>query len=98
VAQIAVTLNGRTYRLSCAPGEEPRLVELAAHVKMRMDTLLREFGNVGDDRLLLMTALMIADEFFDARDALALSNKVPSEQAATPATTDKRQPRKVNAA
>ena len=67
---VTVTLNNRTYRLRCGDGEESRLIELAAKVKHRVDALAAEFGNVGDDRLLLMTALLIADELYDARAML----------------------------
>ena len=91
MGQVAVTLNGRSYRLSCEPGEEARLTLLAAEVKARLDTLIDQFGNAGDDRLLLMAALTLADELLDARDA---------QVAATPAQpgTEKRTPRKVTAA
>lgn len=77
MGQIAVTLNGRTYRLRCGDGEEDRLVALATSVKAKFDALLAEHGNAGEDRLLLMTALMIADELQDARAQV--------DRAATPA-------------
>lgn len=62
MGQVTVTLNGRTYSLECADGEEPRLLELAGFVQQRLDALAAEFGQIGDDRLLLMTAIMITDE------------------------------------
>lgn len=71
MGQVAVNLNGRSYRFDCGDGEEPRLKELAAHVKTRYDSLAREFGNVGEDRLMLMAALLIADELWDARAAVS---------------------------
>lgn len=70
MGQIAVTLNGRTYRLRCGDGEEDRLVVLATQVKAKFDELLAQHGNAGEDRLLLMTALLLADELQDARSAL----------------------------
>jgi cell division protein ZapA len=91
MAQVAVTLNGRTYRLSCEPGEEARLATLAVEVKIRLDALIQEFGHAGDDRLLLMAALTLADELLDARDAQSAAGQ------AAPAS-EKRLPRKVNAA
>jgi cell division protein ZapA len=71
MTQVSVTLNGRSYRLRCGDGEESRLVELASHVKAKVDKLLAEHGNVGDDRLILMAALMVADELWDARAAVS---------------------------
>jgi cell division protein ZapA len=73
MGQVTITLNGRSYRLRCGDGEEQRLLELAEHVDDRLASLVAEFGQVGDERLLLMTALMIADELFDARASLLAS-------------------------
>jgi len=67
MGQVAVTLNGRTYTLRCADGEEARLIELAAYVTQRAESLAGEFGPMGDDRLLFMTALLLADELWQAR-------------------------------
>jgi cell division protein ZapA len=68
MGQVAITVNRRSYRFDCGDGEEARLQELAEYVKSRMDALLREHGNVGEERLLLMAALTIADELWDATD------------------------------
>ncbi|MGB3720030.1 MAG: cell division protein ZapA [Hyphomicrobiaceae bacterium] len=66
-----MTLNGRTYRLRCEDGEEQRLFALAEHVREKVDQLVRDFGQIGDDRLLLMASLLVADELFEARERLA---------------------------
>lgn len=71
MGQVAITVNGRSYRFDCGDGEEPRLQELAEYVKSRMEALSREHGNVGEERLLLMAALTIADELWDATDGNA---------------------------
>ena len=74
MGQVAVTINGRTYTLRCTDGEESPLVELAAYVKDRADALAEEFrsdvGLMGDDRLLLLAAILIADELWEAREAI----------------------------
>ena len=70
MGQVAINVNGRSYRFDCGDGEEARLKELAASVKGRVDTLVREYGSVGDERLMLMAALLITDELWDARAAL----------------------------
>ena len=67
MGQVSVTLNDRIYRLVCDDGEEDRLVELATYVKSKVAHLTEEFGNAGQDRLMLMAALIIADELWDAR-------------------------------
>jgi cell division protein ZapA len=81
MGQVAVTLNGRSYRFDCGEGEEVRLAELAAFVKGRVEEIGRQFGNAGDERILLMAALLIADELWDARVALAEKAVATNEPA-----------------
>ncbi len=69
--QATITLNTRTYCLSCGEGEEGRLQQLAQLVRVKLDSLVTEFGQVGEDRLLLMSALLIADDLIDARARLS---------------------------
>ncbi len=71
MAEVAITLNGRTYRLECGDGEEEHLLALSEKVGDRLNSLQKKFGQVGDDRLLLMTALMIADDLSETQDKLA---------------------------
>jgi cell division protein ZapA len=85
VGHVAVTLNRRTYRLQCGDGEEPRLVDLSNHVRAKLEALAAEFGQVGDDRLLLLAALQITDELWDAREQVAaLTQELEQAQIATP--------------
>ena len=67
MGEVFLTLNGRSYQLACRDGEERRLEELARYVEQKFDNLAAEFGQIGKLRLLMMSALMIADELFDAR-------------------------------
>ena len=69
MGQVSVTINDRSYRLACGDGEEDRLVELATYVKSKIEQLTAEIGHAGDERLMLMAALMIADELWDAKAA-----------------------------
>ena len=78
MAEVAITLNGRTYRLECGDGEEEHLLALSELVGKRLNALQKQFGQVGDDRLLLMTALMIADDLSEAEKKLA---EIESEKA-----------------
>ena len=71
MAEVTITLNGRSYRLECGDGEEEHLLSLSEMVGNRLEGLQKQFGQVGDDRLLLMTALMIADDLSEAQDKLA---------------------------
>lgn len=71
MAEVSITLNGRTYRLECGDGEEEHLLALSEQIGDRLNSLQKKFGQVGDDRLLLMTALMIADDLSEAKKKLA---------------------------
>jgi len=65
MAQVEVTVNGRAYLLACDDGEENRLLELAGTIDRRIDELSGEMGQLGEARLMLMAALLIADELSD---------------------------------
>lgn len=67
MAQVAITFNKRTFRFQCAEDDAGRLEQLANYLKGKLDTLMLEHGTVGDERLMLMAALTVADELFDAR-------------------------------
>ena len=67
MAEVTVTLNGRTYRLECGEGEESHLIALAEYLGSHVDTMTHKFGQVGDDRLILMASLMVTDELWETR-------------------------------
>ena len=60
---VNVMVNGRAYTIACDEGEEEHLKELAAHVDSKVRELLGSVGQVGDQRLMLMAALLLADEY-----------------------------------
>jgi cell division protein ZapA len=70
MGQVSVTLNGRTYRLECGEGEEAQLIALAEYLGSHIETMKHKFGQVGDDRLILMASLMGTDELWEARRQL----------------------------
>lgn len=67
MAQVTVTINGRSYPVACNDGEEQRIEELARYVDAKVKTFARELGQIGESRLLVMAALVLADELADAR-------------------------------
>jgi cell division protein ZapA len=64
MAHVDISVNGRSYTLTCEAGEEEHLRELAAHVDRKVTTLSQSFGQIGDARLLLMAALLMTEEHF----------------------------------
>jgi cell division protein ZapA len=62
VSQVNVTINGRQFRMACADGEEAHLQSLAKALDDRITALRGQFGEIGDARLTVMAALIVADE------------------------------------
>ena len=67
MAQITVTINGRGYPVACNDGEEQRIGELARYVDSKVKVFARDLGQIGEARLLLLAALVLADELADAQ-------------------------------
>jgi cell division protein ZapA len=73
MAQVTVTVNGRPYQMGCDDGEEAHVRELAAFIDSHVQNLVREVGQVGEARLLLMAAMLVSDELaaaYQERDAV----------------------------
>jgi cell division protein ZapA len=66
MSHINVTINGRQYRMACEEGQEVRLLKLAESLETRVGELRGKFGEIGDARLTVMAALMVADELAEA--------------------------------
>lgn len=76
MGQVTVSIFNQRYQLACKDGEEGRLETLAAYIDQKVVGLQQSLGNVGDSRLFLMAALVIADELMEARDQLAREHGV----------------------
>ena len=75
MAQVSVTIDGRKYRLACNEGEEARLESLAGVIDDKIGEMRKAFGEIGDQRLVIMAALTIADNLAEARDEAAAQRK-----------------------
>jgi cell division protein ZapA len=71
MSQVSVTIDGRKYRLACNEGEEARLESLAGMIDEKIGEMRTSFGEIGDQRLVIMAALTIADNLTEARDEAA---------------------------
>lgn len=62
MGQVSVTINNRQYRMACEDGQEDHLAQLAHELDERIGRLRADFGEIGDMRLTVMAALIVADE------------------------------------
>lgn len=62
MAVVTVVVNGHNYSIDCNDGEEPQLQKLGARVDAKVQEVVRMVGQIGDTRLLLMAAMLIADD------------------------------------
>jgi len=82
---ISLTVHGRSYQVTCDEGQESHLMKLAKHIDRKMAELEANVGQVGEQRLLFMSCLLIADELFDAQrqvDGLK-AGRIPPQGAAS---------------
>jgi cell division protein ZapA len=70
MGQVTVPVNGRSFTITCDDGQETRIRRLAQYVDAKVGEFVASAGQVGEARLLLLAALVIADELSDANDAL----------------------------
>ncbi len=68
--QVSVTINGRSYPVACNEGEEQRIQDLARVIDGRVNNFARQVGQAGEGRLLVLAALVLADELAEAHEAL----------------------------
>ncbi len=71
MGQVTVTIAGKVYRMACGDGEEAHLESLAALYDARIEEMRRGLGELGDMRLHVMAALMLADEMLEVKKRLS---------------------------
>ena len=66
MAQVNVTISGKTYRMACEDGQEEHLAGMAEQLNQSIDLLRDRFGEIGDQRLTVMAAITLADQNAEA--------------------------------
>jgi cell division protein ZapA len=77
---VNIMVNNRAYTIACDEGEEEHLKQLAVHVDAKAREVLGSVGQVGDARMLLMAALLLADEHHDMSDKAAATDAGEGEK------------------
>ena len=67
MANVNIKFNGKDFLLSCDDGQEEHLEELANHLGSKFDKLKSDLGNIGENKLLLITSIKIMDEYFETK-------------------------------
>ena len=65
MANVNIKFNNKDYLLSCDKGQEENLEKLANHLDLKYSQLRKNIGNIGENRLLLITAIQMVDGYFD---------------------------------
>ncbi|BBE74076.1 cell division protein ZapA [Oharaeibacter diazotrophicus] len=71
MAQVTVTIAGKTYRMACDDGQEEHLLGLAGRLDGMLDDLKGVFGEIGDQRLTVMSAITVLDQLAEAENRIA---------------------------
>jgi cell division protein ZapA len=85
MSQVTVTINGRVYRMACEDGQEAQLQGLAQRLDELIASLRDSFGEIGDQRLTVMAAVMTMDEHAETQrrlKSLEAENRSLREQTA----------------
>ena len=75
MANVNIKFNGKEFLLSCENGQEEHLEELALVLNEKFDKLKSSLGNIGENKLLLITAITIVDEYFETKKNIEIKNK-----------------------
>ena len=67
MANITIKFNGKEFLLSCEDGQEEHLDELSLQLNNRFNNLKNDLGNIGENKLLLITSIKIMDEYFETK-------------------------------
>ena len=67
MANVNIKFNGKEFLLSCDDGQEEHLEELSQHLNKKFSELKNSLGNIGENKLLLISSIKIMDEYFDTK-------------------------------
>ena len=67
MANVSIKFNGKEFLLSCEDGQEEHLEELLIQINQKFNTLKNDLGNLGENKLLLITAVKVMDEYYETK-------------------------------
>ena len=75
MGNVNIKFNGKDYLLACDDGQEENLKNLGKHIDKKFENIKKKLGNLGENKLMLINAIQIADDFF------ALNKKVKKSKS-----------------
>ena len=75
MANVNIKFNNKDYLLSCDDGQEENLKKLADYLDTKYSKLKKDLGNIGEDKLLLITSIKMVDDYFDLFDKVKKTKK-----------------------
>ena len=70
MANVNIKFNGKEFLLSCDDGQEEHLEELSLYLNNKFNNLKTSLGNIGENKLLLITSIKVMDEYFETKKKL----------------------------
>ena len=75
MANVSIKFNNKEFLLSCEDGQEEHLEELLIQINKKFNNLKNDLGNLGENKLLLITAVKIMDEYFETKKKVELAKE-----------------------
>ena len=72
MANVSIKFNGKEFLLSCEDGQEDHLEELLIQINQKFNKLKNDLGNLGESKLLLITAIKVMDEYYETKKKVEL--------------------------
>ena len=72
MANVSIKFNNKEFLLSCEDGQEEHLEELLIHINQKFNELKNNLGNLGENKLLLITAVKVMDEYYETKKKVDL--------------------------
>ena len=83
MAHVTIRINGYAYTVGCEDGQEDHLTQMAAEIEQRINSIKAIGGQSGEARLLMLAALLLADELHDLRQSGATKAEMPAPKPET---------------
>ena len=75
MANVNIKFNGKEYLLSCEDGQEEHLEELSLNLNKKFNDLKFDLGNIGENKLLLISSIKVMDEYFETKNKIEAQKK-----------------------